>query len=318
MSLYIYPTDHDWFRFLQRRSDLDEVNFWQPGGARAFSRLQPGELFLFRLKHPINRIAGGGYFVHSSLLPVDLAWLAFGEKNGVESLTALQRKISTYKGLASAADLTPVDQIGCIILTAPFFFPESEWLPVPTDYSPNLVQGKRYPVEAGEGRRLFDAVMSRLDLHSVPNLLEPRVEPYVVDHGEVPMWKEGILGRRRLGQGTFRVLVTDAYERRCAVTGERTLPVLEAAHIRPVTRAGEHRVENGLLLRSDIHRLFDDGYVTVTPSLRFKVSPRLAKDWSNGRVYYNLQGTEVRRPLKERLWPAKELLEWHADTVFLR
>jgi putative restriction endonuclease len=37
----------------------------------------------------------------------------------------------------------------------------------------------------------------------------------------------------RLGQGAFRLLVTDAYQRRCAVTGERTLPVLDAAHIRP-------------------------------------------------------------------------------------
>ena len=51
--------------------------------------------------------------------------------------------------------------------------------------------------------------------------------------------------------------MTDAYERRCAVTGEKTLPVLEAAHIRPYALLGPHRVNNGLLLRSDLHKLFD-------------------------------------------------------------
>ena len=59
----------------------------------------------------------------------------------------------------------------------------------------------------------------------------------------------------RLGQGSFRVLVTDAYGRQCAATGERTLPVLQAAHIHPYAVGGPHRVDNGLLLRSDLHTL---------------------------------------------------------------
>jgi predicted restriction endonuclease len=67
------------------------------------------------------------------------------------------------------------------------------------------------------------------------------------------------------------VAVTDAYGRSCAVTREHSLPVLEAAHIRPCAQAGAHDVRNGLLLRSDLHRLFDIGYVTVTPDLRLEV-----------------------------------------------
>ena len=67
------------------------------------------------------------------------------------------------------------------------------------------------------------------------------------------------------------MLVTDIYHRRCAVTQERTLPALEAAHIRPYGEGGEHEPRNGLLLRRDIHSLFDAGYVTVTPSLHFEV-----------------------------------------------
>ncbi len=78
----------------------------------------------------------------------------------------------------------------------------------------------------------------------------------------------------RLGQGSFRVVVTDIYSRWCAVTRERTLPVLDAAHIRPYGQDGPHDPRNGLLLRSDIHTLFDQGYVTV----RKKKVPRLARE----------------------------------------
>ena len=66
---------------------------------------------------------------------------------------------------------------------------------------------------------------------------------------EPVMFGEPYLVRPRLGQGSFRVLVTDTYGRRCAVTGEKALPVLDAAHIRAVREGGQHRLDNGLLLR---------------------------------------------------------------------
>ena len=42
-------------------------------------------------------------------------------------------------------------------------------------------------------------------------------------------------------------------------------------------------MSNGILLRSDLHKLFDVGYVTVTPELTLEVSPRLREEWHNGR-----------------------------------
>jgi putative restriction endonuclease len=112
-------------------------------------------------------------------------------------------------------------------------------------------------------------------------------------------------------------MVTDAYERRCVVTGERTLPVLEAAHIRPYAQSGPHEVSNGLLLRSDLHTLFDRGYVTVRPDKRFRVSRRIREDFENGRDYYALDGHEIRLPAAPHAPPSSELLEWHSDTIFL-
>jgi putative restriction endonuclease len=73
VNLFVAVTDHDWFRFLQSWPDIDEVNFWQPGGRAKFAALQTGELFLFKLHSPRNFIVGGGIFAHATLLPVSLA-----------------------------------------------------------------------------------------------------------------------------------------------------------------------------------------------------------------------------------------------------
>lgn len=313
MDLYLYPTDLRWFEFLRSRNSVDEVNFWQPGGSRAFSRLRVGELFLFRLKHPVNMIGGGGFFLHASVYPLDAAWDAFGEKNGTPDLAHLTQLIAGYKHVTPWQALSGDSPIGCIILAEPFFWPEEKWLPVPEDFHPNLVQGKRYDVATPSGRALFEAVMDRLNAPMLTGTLQSGAHPV----HEVPelAWQQRLV-RQRVGQGGFRVLITDLYDRRCAISGERTLPVLEAAHIQPVTRGGTHQPTNGLLLRSDIHKLFDLGYVTIKPTGEFRVSPKLREAWSNGRIYYALDHTALRRPANEEYGPDRELLEWHNDTVF--
>jgi putative restriction endonuclease len=94
--------------------------------------------------------------------------------------------------------------------------------------------------------------------------------------------------------------------------------VLQAAHILPVSRGGAHRTDNGLLLRSDTHTLFDLGYGTVTPDHKFLVSQSLKEEYSNGRVYYELHGREIRMPVRLEDRPSREYLEWHAEMVYRR
>ena len=77
-------------------------------------------------------------------------------------------------------------------------------------------------------------------------------------------------------------------------------------------------MDNGLLLRSDVHTLFDRGYVTVTPEFRFRVSNRLKDDFDNGEQYFQHDRSPLWLPKKEGDRPAHEFLEWHADTVFLK
>ena len=96
------------------------------------------------------------------------------------------------------------------------------------------------------------------------------------------------LPKYRIGQGAFRVVVTDAYQRRSAITGEKTLPVLEAVHIKSYPQNGPHSVTNGIFLKSDFHILFDSGYITLDEDLRVDISKRLYEDYGNGRDYYNI------------------------------
>jgi putative restriction endonuclease len=305
-SCYVAVTDREWYRFLAGRPELDEVNFWQPGGSRLFRALEPGEPFLFKLHHPDHFIVGGGFFVRSVLLPLYFAWDAFGEKNGAPSLESMRTRIERYR--ASPADPRGAYSIGCILLSDAFFWPRADWIPVPDDFRPNVVQGKTYDLRSEQGQRLWDGV--RMRLHAP--------EPGRIGEPERPTFGDPVLVRPRLGQGTFRVLVTETYRRRCAVTQEKVLPVLEAAHIRPITVGGAHRIDNGLLLRADVHALFDRGYVSVTPDYRVQVSSHLKRDFDNGEVYYQLHGKDMWLPSEPDYRPRQELLEWHADTVFLR
>ena len=126
-----------------------------------------------------------------------------------------------------------------------------------------------------------------------------------------------ILVTPRLGQGAFRLWVTDSYERRCAVTGEKTLPILDAAHIKAFSAGGGHEPRNGLLLRTDVHRLFDLGYVTVSEDQRFEVSKRLKADFDNGKHYYDLHGAPVRAPRAGSDAPSAEALAWHREHRYL-
>jgi len=311
MRVFVAVTDYAWFRLHASKASVDEVNFWRPSPTATFSALQPGEVLLFKLHSPHNYIAGGGFFTRFLQLPLSLAWEAFGEGNGATSLFEMRQRIAKYR---PESERTQNPSIGCILLAEPFFWPESEWIPAPTDFSLNIVQGKGYGAEAGQGRELWTAVSERLARRAA-NHVDPG--PATIAAAESQRYGTPMIVLPRLGQGSFRVLVTDAYGRRCALTSERTLPVLEAAHIKPYALQGPHEVKNGLLLRSDLHRLFDTGYITIDPAeLRAVVSRRIREEFENGRAYYALHGMQIRVPSDPGAVPAREFLSFHSEQVF--
>ncbi len=80
---------------------------------------------------------------------------------------------------------------------------------------------------------------------------------------------------------------------------------------------GEHRLDNGVLLRSDVHTLFDRGYLSVDPRHRLAVSPRLRDEFFNGDEFYDRQGIRIEVPSRRLDRPHKDFLEWHRDERFL-
>ena len=251
---------------------------------------------------------GGGFFEHYSDLPISLAWRAFGEKNGATSLAKIRQRTARLRNDHPRPweDYT----IGCILLTEPFFWAEKDWIPQPEDWAPSTQRGKGYDLRTQVGQRLWSQVCDRLRGTVVS---EPRPNSWVDLPGG---YADPVTVKPRVGQGIFRTVVADVYGRQCAVTREKAFPALEAAHIRPFREMPQHYVKNGLLLRSDVHKLFDAGYVTVTPDYHFEVSDHIHADFDDGENYYKLHGTELWVPKSSEHRPGREHLEWHNENRF--
>lgn len=316
MRITVGVTDHAWAAHLRDRPDLYEVNFWVPSGRSFMGRARPDEPFLFKTKRPRNQLVGGGFYVHFWALRVSEAWAVFENGNGCASEQELNDAIQGYRS-RNRAPWHPDPTIGCLVLRNPFFALQGDELAQPLHWGGSIVQGKTYDESDVDFDYVEHAFRSfqgsaRVDFAWDPDLVG-------VDLDDVPRFGEPVLTRHRLGQGSFRLAVLDAYAGRCAVTGSTALPALEAAHIRSYSRGGPHQVANGMTLRSDLHRLYDRGYVGVDPSYRLRVSPRLRSDYGNGVDLYDRErrGEVIRLPERVTDLPDRAALEWHMDSVFL-
>lgn len=240
VRLWAANTDLDWFDYLAAQPNIDEVNFWQPSGHARFAAIQPGELFLFKLKSPRNVIGGFGVLSQSTNMPLSVAWEAFGVKNGARTYPEMRARILQYR---PDARNEPDPVIGCRVVVQPVFLPEALWIAQPDSWARSIVVGKTYETSTSEGMHLWEQVMAAAA--TAPSTSYGGVaEEHSIYMG--PRYGEPHLIRPRLGQGAFRLAVTDAYNRECAITGGRVLPALEAAHIQSYSSGGLHEVSNGL------------------------------------------------------------------------
>jgi putative restriction endonuclease len=308
MRGYVGVTDQDWYRFLAARPHVTEVNFWRPSGERAFHSLAIGEPFFFKTHYPHNRVVGGGFYSDFVALRLSEAWNLFQEANGAASLEQMRTRIARYR--RSPVGWTEDPVIGCVFVRDVRFFAPDNIADTPPEFSPNIVQGKSYDLAEPFTSAYFADLLARLLGTST------EIEPGQPWHRPGPVFGDPRLAPRRLGQRSFQAVVLAAYHRRCAITGTAIAPVLQAAHTRPVSEGGEHRIDNGLLLRSDVHTLFDQGYLAVDPRYRLQVSPRLRADFGNGQQYYAQQGQEITLPEVRANRPEREFLQWHLDEKF--
>lgn len=300
MRAVVAVTDNAWAAFLRDRPHVTEANFWLPSPRSGFVSRNPGEPFLFKTHHPENRLVGGGFVSGFTRLKVSEAWDFFGEGNGVASEEELVRAINSYR--RGASDPDPL--IGCVLLRDIFFHGGGPAIPGPPDFARNIVRWKAYELADDS---YVETALAQL-------LASPADDTPIVSG---PIFGDPRMAVPRLGQQAFKGMVLAAYHRRCAITGAKITPVLQAAHIRPVARHGEHRLDNGLLLRSDVHTLFDQGYLGIDDHHRIRVSRRLRDDFGNGAEFYSRAGNVIDLPERRAERPSRDAVSWHMDTVFL-
>src|SRR5262249_12989901 len=153
----------------------------------------------------------------------------FGPSNGAGSYGALQAAIARLRPNDSVG---PATNIGCRILVQPVFLPEYLWRTLPPTWSPNIMGGKRFSTDDADGLALWN------DLHDAAGHWQGAGASGLTDVGA--RFGNPTLITPRLGQGAFRIAVTEAYHRQCAVSGGKVLPALDAAHIRPYADGGAH------------------------------------------------------------------------------
>jgi len=114
---------------------------------------------------------------------------------------------------------------------------------------------------------------------------------------------------RRRGQKKFRTDLLDAYGSECVITNSKVIEVLQAAHIYPYRGEETNKIDNGLILRSDIHDLFDMFLISIEPeSLCVKVSSIL-----NNSIYESYNNNRIKEPIKKIKAPSRDALIWHFD-----
>jgi len=135
-------------------------------------------------------------------------------------------------------------------------------------------------------------------------------DPGQLDGGREQVARQVALRR---GQRAFRAMLMAAYGGSCVITGSEVEPALEAAHIVPFSGPSSNHPANGLLLRADVHTLFDLGLISVDPeTLNVHVSERLS-----GTEYERYRGQPLRPPQREDLSPSPRALRRHFNSAEL-
>lgn len=114
---------------------------------------------------------------------------------------------------------------------------------------------------------------------------------------------------RRQGQSQFRQSLLEAYDYRCAITGCNAQEALEAAHIIPYCEAENNHPSNGLLLRADLHTLFDLDLIAIDPeTMKIHLAPSLRRT-----NYGELEGKSLKLPKNKADFPRRDALQWRCN-----
>lgn len=294
----IAPTDLDWFEQMRSGPVGRVVNFWTPTpwGVRG---LHPGDRLYFMLKAPIRKIGGYGTFTRYVDMPASAAWQTYGLGNGVDSQKELVTKVQMFAQKRSK-DFTVSDDplIGCIELSDPVLLDDDRFVTPEEcghDFPIQVVKLKYFPSE--------DSIAQRLELTHETS------RPFVMITGVAA--RRASLRKDRKEQPLFRQSILKNYRYMCCMCDEGIVELLEAAHLQPYINEQSNHPQNGLCLRVDLHRLFDEGFITIAEDHTIVVSSRL-----DGTSYSSLSGKKMRLPSNSKCHPSEDATRFHRTEVF--
>ena len=285
----IAVTDRSWFDYQRSHAYIDDVNFWTPSDWNP-TRLQSGDFFIFKLKGSGDIIGGYGTFVKYKYQSLEHTWNEFGRKNGFnnkEDFIATLTSFPTCRG----------NTCGCIILKDVVYFDDHE-----------QKSRQQLGIKKSPGQRY-----SYVDEFPFLNLQPPTSNYSLVLPTEKEKKMQSIT--QRVGQGEFHTAVSKAYKNACCVTGETIPELLQAAHIQDYYNKNSNHIQNGLLLRIDIHKLFDSGllYIEETNRDEAEFIVRLSS-LVKSELYQQLDGKRISLPDNRADWPSSAALQLKANS----
>lgn len=298
-----------WQEILQSEylnSGAVSINFWTPGDRQIEERLlnlPPGSLVLLVCDHDDGRtyILGGGFFFRWTEQTPAAAWQRFGVRNGAATFEELTADIRSCGGNPEGTIRGPtIDNI--------FLFPEEDVFTLPEVVRPHFENRSYYFL----GRETPLAMY-------LNKFVKLRRADFISKYGAEwrGIYSAASTRNSRNYAPSFRARVFAAYNYRCAVTRTTAGMVLNAAHIQPFYDNTFQHADNGILLRTDIYRLFYHGYITAyydDDVIRVRISGGKEAAW--GADYAQYDGIELAVPEDRALWPRREYLSWHNKFCF--
>ena len=296
----VAPTDLDWFQQLRSEGVKGEViNFWTPTPWN-ISRLQVNDKLYFMLKSPIRKIGGYGTFVGYKNMKASDAWRAYGRDNGVENLSELISRTDGYKSKNTKKELTIDPEIGCILLKDPEFYDDN-------NFKTDEEEGINFPKQVVK-LKYFNKREKIISKEKVTTIKVSKSFE-LIDNNKIK--RKQLTQKERKGQAGFRRDILKIYDNSCSVTGVTQKEVLEAAHIQGYVNEESNNVQNGICLRVDIHKLFDNGLITIDSEYKVLISTML-----KSTEYESLNGKKINLPQNKTYYPSATALENHNKLVF--
>jgi putative restriction endonuclease len=287
----ISPTDKNWFDFLKDSELNSYVNFWTPTPWNV-RNLSLGNRFYFMLKSPIRKLGGFGEFQEYKNLTALQAWNEFGFRNGrgskQEFIDSIQQYIDKNSSRLGGQEIDiNTYEIGCISLKNCEFWETEKFINI-EDYDVT------FPVQVVKIKYFttYDPFY---------NLQENSSDFCII--GAPRNDKQNISINSRYGQAEFRGKVLRAYDNQCCISGETIPEILEAAHIQEYRNINSNHVQNGLLLRTDLHRLYDNGLIYIDENYVINISNQISSPH-----YIQYHDKLIKLPSNLHEYPSKDAL----------